>query len=152
MASTARHHLRLRHAGVLPRRPSHPRPNGRLPGPRPHLPDTTTDYFTDDTNSIFQNEINALAESGITTGCTPTTYCPADNVTRGQMAAFLARAFNLPDTTNDYFTDDTNSIFQGDINQLAESAITSGCTPTTYCPADNVTRGQMAAFLKRALD
>jgi hypothetical protein len=33
----------------------------------------------------------------ITQGCTPDhlMYCPADPVTRAQMAAFLVRAFNL---------------------------------------------------------
>jgi hypothetical protein len=67
------------------------------------------------------------------------------------MAAFLVRALDLPITSSDYFTDDNVSIFEGDINRLAASGITSGCGTTSFCPNDNVTRGQMAAFLKRAL-
>ena len=43
----------------------------------------------------FFREIEALADSGITLGCTATDYCPGNPVTRGQMAAFLARAFGL---------------------------------------------------------
>lgn len=43
----------------------------------------------------FFREIEALADSGITLGCTATNYCPGSPVTRGQMAAFLARAFGL---------------------------------------------------------
>ncbi|MDH4117739.1 MAG: S-layer homology domain-containing protein [Acidimicrobiia bacterium] len=39
--------------------------------------------------------MNALAASGITTGCTSTAFCPNDVVTRGQMAAFLRRADGL---------------------------------------------------------
>ena len=116
-----------------------------------HLPKTTTDYFTDDSGTIFEMNINRLAASEITTGCSPTTFCPDDAVTRGQMAAFLDRALALPKTTTDFFTDDSGSIFEKSINRLASSGITTGCSATTFCPDDVVTRGQMAAFLHRAL-
>lgn len=43
----------------------------------------------------FFQEVQALFGSGITNGCTPTTFCPQDPVTRGQMAAFLSRALGL---------------------------------------------------------
>ena len=43
----------------------------------------------------FFREIEALAESGITLGCTATTFCPDATLTRRQMAAFLARALGL---------------------------------------------------------
>ena len=115
------------------------------------LPSTATDYFTDDNGTLFEGDINALAAAGITKGCTATTFCPTADVTRGQMAAFLVRALGLPGTTTDYFTDDNGTTFESDINRLAAAGITGGCTATTFCPADNVTRGQMAAFLHRAL-
>ncbi len=116
-----------------------------------HLPSTTTDYFTDDNGTTFEASINRLAASGITAGCTATTFCPTADVTRGQMAAFLDRAFHLPATSTDYFSDDNGTTFEGNINRLAASGITKGCTPTTFCPKADVTRGQMAAFLHRAL-
>ena len=42
--------------------------------------------------------IEQLAREAITGGCStsPAQYCPDDRVTRGQMAVFLVRAFNLP--------------------------------------------------------
>jgi hypothetical protein len=42
--------------------------------------------------------IEALAREGITGGCTssPAQYCPDAPVTRGQMAVFLVRTFDLP--------------------------------------------------------
>jgi hypothetical protein len=40
--------------------------------------------------------IEQLAREGITGGCGGGNYCPDDPVTRGQMAVFLVRAFNLP--------------------------------------------------------
>lgn len=51
------------------------------------------------------------------------------------------------------FTDVPNShTFHNSIDWLAENGITKGCNPpsnTRYCPDANVTRGEMAAFLKR---
>ncbi|MGE0653796.1 MAG: S-layer homology domain-containing protein [Alphaproteobacteria bacterium] len=52
--------------------------------------------FTDvPTNAQFFREVEALAASGITSGCTATTFCPDQAVTRRQMAAFLSRALGL---------------------------------------------------------
>jgi hypothetical protein len=72
------------------------------------------------------------------------------------MAAFLTRALQLPAYTGpDRFVDDDNSVFEGAIERLAQAGITLGCNPPTnnrFCPNDFVTRGQMAAFLKRALN
>ena len=115
------------------------------------LPDATADYFTDDTGSTHEDSINRVREAGIAFGCSATTYCPNSTVTRGQMAAFLDRALPLPEATADYFTDDETSTFEDSINRVREAEITFGCTATTYCPNSPVTRGQMAAFLHRAL-
>jgi hypothetical protein len=115
------------------------------------LPSTTTDFFTDDDGTTHEVDINRLRAANITTGCAPGLYCPADDVSRGQMASFLARAFDLPATATDYFTDDTGTTHEGNINRIAAAGITTGCTATTYCPKADVTRGQMAAFLRRAL-
>ncbi|MGH8924762.1 MAG: S-layer homology domain-containing protein [Acidimicrobiia bacterium] len=107
------------------------------------------DAFSDDEGSIFEADINAVAHAGITVGCTPTAFCPNDLITRGQMAAFLDRALDLPDGP-DVFSDDNGSIFEVNINALARSGITFGCSATNFCPNAAVTRGQMAAFLHRA--
>ncbi|HJR92086.1 MAG TPA: S-layer homology domain-containing protein [Acidimicrobiia bacterium] len=52
------------------------------------------------------------------------------------------------------FADDDDSVHQADIEKIAAAGITRGCNPpanTLYCPDQPVTRGQMAAFLVRAL-
>ena len=46
------------------------------------LPDASRDYFTDDDGHFHENDINRLAEAGITTGCGSNRYCPEDTVTR----------------------------------------------------------------------
>jgi len=116
-----------------------------------HLPTTSTDFFTDDDDSQHEGDINRVAAAGITAGCATNRYCPRSVVTREQMASFLVRAFDLPPTTDDFFTDDEGSQHEGSINSLAAAGITGGCGPTTFCPRASVTRGQMAAFLHRAL-
>ena len=52
------------------------------------------------------------------------------------------------------FTDAEGTNFEADIIWLANEGITKGCNPPyndMFCPDDYVTRGQMAAFLVRAL-
>jgi hypothetical protein len=52
------------------------------------------------------------------------------------------------------FVDTGGSVFKADIDWLAAQGITKGCNPPTndkFCPSSQVTRGQMAAFLTRAL-
>lgn len=120
------------------------------------LPSSGADAFADDNGHLFEAEINALAAAGVTRGCNPPNnswFCPDATITRGQMAALLSRALGLAASASDYFVDDNASIFQADINALANSGITRGCNPpvnTHFCPDAQVTRGQMAAFLMRA--
>jgi hypothetical protein len=120
--------------------------------------DTDEDFFTDDEDSVFESSINRIAAADITDGCNPPTndeYCPEDFVTRGQMAKFLVRTFDLPPSDTDYFDDDEDSIFEADINALREAKITLGCNPPendNFCPQDNVNRDQMASFIARGLD
>lgn len=121
------------------------------------LPPPSEDYFADDQGSTFEDDINRLAEAGITKGCNPPAndrFCPSDSVSRAQMAAFLVRSFDLRDTSHPGFADvpGTNT-FHDDITKLGAAGITKGCNPpdnTWFCPSDDVNRGQMAAFLHRA--
>jgi subtilisin family serine protease len=114
------------------------------------LPDATIDYFDDDDGKTGEASINALAKSGITGGCGPRRFCPSAYVTRAQMAIFLDRALDLPNTTTNYFDDDKGKTGEASINALALSGITGGCGPRRYCPLSSVTREQLAAFLYRA--
>jgi hypothetical protein len=64
------------------------------------------------------------------------------------------RALSLPAAKGIDFIDDDGSIFEENIERMAAAGITRGCNPPVnnrFCPNANVTRGQMAAFLHRAL-
>ena len=108
--------------------------------------------FVDDNGSLHEPNIEAIFAAGITTGCSvsPSLFCPTQAVTRGQMAAFLTRALDLPSPGRDYFTDDAGSIFEDPINRIATAGITGGCDVGIFCPNAVITREQMAAFLVRA--
>lgn len=114
--------------------------------------------FIDDNGNVHEANIEAIAAAGITRGCNPPVndrFCPDGSVTRGQMAAFLVRALDLPDASVDFFVDDGGSVFESNINALALAGITRGCNPPDndrFCPDREVRRDEMASFLARALD
>jgi hypothetical protein len=98
-----------------------------------------------------------IYDDGITQGTATGVYSPLMNVTREQMAAFIVRAvensqfFEGVCTSPPTFSDvDQNSIYCKNIERLVARGITLGCGGPNYCPADNVLREQMAAFLARA--
>jgi hypothetical protein len=68
---------------------------------------------------------------------------------------FDSNSYDPPGATADgLFWDDDGSIFESDIEKLAVAGVTSGCNPPTnnrFCPEEHLTRGEMAAFLVRAL-
>ena len=110
--------------------------------------------FADDDGSTHEGNIEAIAAEGITLGCNPPgnyRYCPADGVRRDQMAAFLARAFDLPRASDDFFTDDEGNTHEDSINRVAAAQISLGLGDGTYDPSSIVTREQMASFLARAM-
>ena len=126
-----------------------------LPAPaRAALPPGGT--FIDDDGNTHEGDIEAIAAEGITKGCNPPfqdRYCPGDVVDRGAMAAFLRRALDLPASSTDHFVDDNGTLFEADINAIADAGITKGCNPPTnnlFCPNDTVKRDTMASFLARA--
>jgi serine protease len=114
--------------------------------------------FDDIAGHTFYGDILWMSGSGITRGCNPPVndlFCPDDPVTRGQMAAFLVRALGLTQNSHPGFDDvASSSTFVEDIGKLATAGVTRGCNPPVndlFCPEDSVTRGQLAAFLRRAL-
>ncbi len=106
--------------------------------------------FTDIDASPFRAHIEWAYAAGITTGCAPDLFCPRQAVRRDEMATFLDRMFDPPDTDADWFDDDAGSTHEDAINRIAEAGITLGCGPSAFCPSGTVTREQMAAFISRA--
>src|SRR5262245_44007044 len=97
--------------------------------------------------------VHSLYNSGVTSGCGASIYCPDSSVTRDQMAVFLLRsregsAYVPAACTTAPFNDvPVSSPFCRWIKELVARGITGGCQPCTYCPSSPATRGQMAVFL-----
>ncbi len=54
-----------------------------------------------------------------------------------------------------HFQDDEESVHQADIDRIHAEGLTRGCNPpenTQYCPDRQITRGEMAAFIRRLQD
>ena len=109
-------------------------------------------FFEDVGGNVHEPFIIAIANAGITLGCEADRYCPDEEVTRGQMATFLARALGLDPVLPSGFDDvSDNHTHAGSIGAVADAGIAGGFGDGTYGPERNVTRGQMATFLARAV-
>ncbi|WP_061808954.1 S-layer homology domain-containing protein [Rossellomorea vietnamensis] len=97
--------------------------------------------------------IQSAVEAKIISGYTDGTFKPSKVVTRGEMAIFLARAFDLTVKAETSFHDVSPSMAASDsILKILAEGITGGYTDGTYRPNQDVTRDQFSAFLARALD
>jgi hypothetical protein len=102
--------------------------------------------------------VDACYDAGVVTGYKDGTYHPGSEVNRGQMAAFIARAMcggdehvptgpavaTFPDVP-------VGSAFFRHVEYAYSQGVVKGYGDGTYQPTWTVNRGQMAAFLARAL-
>jgi hypothetical protein len=120
---------------------------------------TAAPYFTDiAANDPIFPYIQKLRDLGITQGCTATTFCPGDPVSRSAAAVFLVRGkmkvlfgdtFTYPATP--FFVDvpATSPNFPY-VQKMFELGLTSGCDATHFCPDRTLTRQEVAVFVVRA--
>jgi hypothetical protein len=139
-----------------------------------------TDIMTSgDANAVeLALAVRCIATAGITTGVTATTYAPQANVTRRQMASFIARLVDAssarevneaavrelpaPPATSPFVdVPRDNTELTNNILRLQAAGIVDGNPGTPQQPSGiganrfgpdlNVTRSQMAAFINRAV-
>ena len=106
-------------------------------------------------DSPYAMAIDCVTAWEVAKGTSPTTFSPTATVTRAQMASFITRVIlrtggELDDTPGDYFTDDSGSAHEGDINRLAASDIVKGTGRGEFSPDRLLNRGEMAILLVRA--
>ena len=135
-------------AGAVTDRPDHTTPLSACVG------DAVVDQlFTDvSVGHVFRDAINCVAYYGITQGTDGSAYSPEQDVSRAEMAVFIARAagaagVDLGPVGDGRFNDigDIWAEAQDAINRLAlKGMIPSG---GAYRPNDAITRAEMASFL-----
>lgn len=97
-------------------------------------------------------EVNALKAAGITSGKTATSFGAQDLITRGELAIWLDRAFELEGEGDISKFTDATGIYTEAIKALVANNITNGTSDTTFGTKDNAKRGDFAKFVKRAAD
>ena len=112
--------------------------------------------FFDDDDSVHQANIDKIFAAGITVGCNPplnNEFCPRDSITRGQMAAFIARALGLTEMSGETRFDDLSGHqFEQAVDKIVTAGIGFGCDADSYCPNRPLQRDEMAELLARAFD
>lgn len=105
----------------------------------------------------YYGPIAALAKAGIIIGYTNDDgikeFKPAITLTRSQMAKIIVKGFEFEEEelTDDRFEDvKVDDEFANYVQTLLTHEITVGTTDTTFSPATNVSRSQLALFVTRA--
>jgi hypothetical protein len=126
---------------------------------------------------IACKSVHYIAAQNVTTGCSTARYCPSDNVTRAQMAIFIAKAIVAPaggagvpttygpdpvthlsyscnaGSPNLHFTDVlVSDNFCKHVHYLWAKGVIAGCSSDTYCPNGDVSRQEMAKFLSNGFN
>lgn len=121
--------------------------------------------FDDIAGSAHEYNIRCMADFGLTEGTNASggaSYAPRQDVTRGQMASFIARFIEeytdeaLPPGNPARFDDvpPAGYVHGSNIQSLAAIEVVEGTNASngrSYAPNASVTRAQMASFIRRAL-
>lgn len=101
----------------------------------------------------FNKEICGLKKKGVVNGYPDGSYGPNNNVTRGEMAKFVVKAFNMsPDTSNcENFSDVMGNTFENEIKMLKCSGVVGG-NNGRYLPNDSITRGEAMKLIVKGAE
>ena len=113
-----------------------------------------TDFEDVDDGSVHAAAIRCATSLGVIQGTSDTTFEPAGDVTRGQVASLLARTLDeadvpLPPIAGRPTFDDAGDTHADAIHRLAAADIVAGLDVDTFAPNEPVTREQLASLLTR---
>jgi len=115
--------------------------------------------FSDNTNtsSSFWPFIQSTWANEIMPGCTSSTFCPANNIRRDEMAKYivssrLGTAFTPSACVTPQFADvPCSNAYEPYIRTLVNAGVVTGCGGGNYCPSATVTRREMIVFVLASL-
>jgi uncharacterized lipoprotein YddW (UPF0748 family) len=110
--------------------------------------------FADTVRSTHRAAIDCAAWWGIVAGRDATTFAPGSSVTRGQVAAMVARLLRRtgvapPAAPAAGFADTVGHRFEADIDLLVALDVLRGFSATEFGPDRPITRAQLASVLAR---
>lgn len=113
---------------------------------------TSTPFKDVPSSSTASGYINSAVKAGVISGYPDGTYRPKGIVNRAEMAIFISRAFSLTTESTKTFKDISPTMKAYPfIKRIIHANITVGNTDGTYRPNDTITKGQLSAFLSRAM-
>lgn len=130
---------------------------GRLLATAREVPVPTAGRFTDVIGSPHRDNVEALAALGVIDGFGDGTFRPSEPVTRDQFASLLVRTYELAAAgrvrpTGGGFPDAVGSAHEEAVRTGAHLGFVQGRVDGRFAPRSEVTRAQMASFLRRTLD
>jgi hypothetical protein len=96
-----------------------------------------------------QGAVNALKEAGITSGKTATSFDANSPITRGELAIWIQRGFDLKGSADLDFTD-VSDRYAAAVEALVANEITQGTSATKFGVTQEAKRGDYAIFLFKA--
>ena len=96
--------------------------------------------------------VNALKAAGITSGKTASTFGAQDYITRGELAIWIQKGYELQAGHEALAFADVSDRYADAVNALVSNKVTNGTSATSFGTYDNAKRGDFAIFLQRAND
>ncbi|GKV69202.1 S-layer protein [Sporosarcina sp. NCCP-2716] len=104
------------------------------------------------TGRTLEKELREMIDKGILSGYSDGSYRPAEEVSRGQFAAFIARALKLPDATGSFQDVPKNSKLAKDIYRVQKAGIMGGYSGGIFKPDAPITREQVSITMMNVLN
>jgi hypothetical protein len=112
----------------------------------------TTQTFSDvPANAWYATFVNYVAENGVMTGMSETTFNPLGTLSRAQMCQIIYNMAGRPDVTETSgYSDVNNSAWYAKaVNWCITNGIADGRSDTAFAPTANITREEVADILYR---
>lgn len=107
-------------------------------------------WFADIAGHWAEADITAMAQQGIVTGVTDTTFEPDREITRAEFAALIVRALGISSGSSAGFTDlEPGAWYEGAVNAAAGAGLVNGYQGQ-FRPYDLITREEMAVIIAKA--
>ncbi|MNQ73595.1 Cellulosome-anchoring protein precursor [compost metagenome] len=113
---------------------------------------TDKNSYNDVSNSHWAKEyIENVSESGLMLGSAESTFRPEAPITRGEVAAIVARYKQLASLEASLFNDTADSWANGAINAVKQANIIDGYGDGTFRPSQNIVRKEFVIMINRML-
>lgn len=111
-------------------------------------------YFQDMSYHLWATaSADYLYLTNVTKGTYENMFSPSDNITRGDFALMLMKAFRFTETVGSTFDDvPTDAYYANAVHSLRSLGITTGYADNTFLPQDNISRQDAMMMLSKAMD